>query len=265
MLARVHRPVRDERVASVPAPNDTGVDTLPVSEAFGATIQGEGPASGRRAAFVRLMGCNLSCTWCDSAWTWDAARADLRAETTHMTAADIAGRVVARVGPAGDPSGIVVLTGGEPLLHQDRPAWADALGMIERAGIPIHVETNGTIAPNRFTAETVDTFVVSPKLANAGPHRGRQRPTLAASWVALADAGRAHLKVVCVDAADVTRAVVLADALRWPRSRVWVMPEGTTAAKLEERWPVIAGAAAEVGVNASHRLHVLAWNDERGH
>jgi 7-carboxy-7-deazaguanine synthase len=53
---------------------------LVVSEVFGPTIQGEGPHAGQRAAFVRLGGCNLTCTWCDTAYTWDARRYDLRAE-----------------------------------------------------------------------------------------------------------------------------------------------------------------------------------------
>src|SRR5437764_321458 len=39
-------------------------DTLVVSEVFGPTAQGEGPALGRRCGFVRLGGCNLSCSWC---------------------------------------------------------------------------------------------------------------------------------------------------------------------------------------------------------
>jgi hypothetical protein len=50
-----------------------------------------------------------------------------------------------------------------------------------------------------------------------------------------------------------------------PRERIWVMPQGVTAAELEKRWPIVAAAAAQAGINASHRLHVLAWNDERGH
>ena len=54
--------------------------TLPLSEVFGPTFQGEGPHAGRRCAFVRLGGCNLSCEWCDTPYTWDATRYDLALE-----------------------------------------------------------------------------------------------------------------------------------------------------------------------------------------
>src|SRR5438046_10053865 len=35
------------------------------------TIQGEGPRLGRNTCFIRLAGCNLACSWCDTAYTWD--------------------------------------------------------------------------------------------------------------------------------------------------------------------------------------------------
>lgn len=44
---------------------------LVVNEIFGPTIQGEGPSSGRRCGFHRLGGCNLSCRWSDTPYTWD--------------------------------------------------------------------------------------------------------------------------------------------------------------------------------------------------
>ena len=66
---------------------------LPVSEVFGPTIQGEGPHAGRRVYFVRLGGCNLSCSWCDSAYTWDGETYDLREELTPSTALDVLARL----------------------------------------------------------------------------------------------------------------------------------------------------------------------------
>jgi hypothetical protein len=111
----------------------------------------------------------------------------------------------------------------------------------------------------------IDMFVVSPKLPNAGAHRGRQDPTLADGWSELARSGRAHLKVVCESVQDVAAAADLGRRLDWPLKQVWAMPEGVTEVTLGERWPAIASAAAEHGINATHRLHVLAWRDRRGH
>ncbi|RCV51919.1 7-carboxy-7-deazaguanine synthase QueE [Marinitenerispora sediminis] len=234
-----------------------GPATLPLAEAFGPTLQGEGPAAGRTAWFVRFGGCNLSCSWCDSAYTWDASRYQLREEIRHTPVADIA---------AGVPDGaLVVLTGGEPLLQQDSAAWLELLSGLRARGCTLHVETNGTIAPNADTRALVATFVVSPKLGNAGRHRGHQNPALHPGWAEAAGDGQAHLKVVCASDADVETAVGIARAHAWPSRQVWVMPEGTTVEALNARWPAVADAAARHGINASHRLHVLAWGDKRGH
>jgi 7-carboxy-7-deazaguanine synthase len=233
--------------------------TLPVAEVFGPTIQGEGPAAGRCATFVRLSGCNLSCRWCDTPYTWDAARFDVRGETEHLTAAEI----VHRVYDAG-AAPVVVLTGGEPLLQQDRPAWARLLAALSAARA-VHLETNGTIVPNGFTLAAMASVVVSPKLDHAGPHRGHQEPAMPPAWRdVIRDSSAVHLKIVCRDAADVAAAATLARDLGCPPERTWAMPEGDSTATLGARWRGIAEAAAAVGINATHRLHTLAWGAERG-
>ena len=53
---------------------------LLVAERFGVerpTFQGEGPSSGVPALFIRLSRCNLTCTWCDTPYTWDTSRFDV--------------------------------------------------------------------------------------------------------------------------------------------------------------------------------------------
>ena len=236
-------------------------DLLPISEVFGRTLQGEGPAAGQSAVFVRFMGCNLSCQWCDTAYTWDADRFDLRATTHWRTPNEVLTDIAKRAS-----SGVVVVTGGEPLLQQHHRAWSQFLAGLMYGGWRLHIETNGTQVPTKETLGAAEVICVSPKLPNAGEHRGHQDPTPRAEWVDLAHSHDClHLKVVCVDERDVERASWLARQLRWPSERVWVMPEGTTIDVLNHRWPVIAAAAARFGINATHRLHVLAWGDERGH
>ena len=249
------------------------VHTLPVSECFGPTIQGEGPAAGRLAVFIRFMGCNLSCSWCDTPYTWDARRHDLRAETTLMPAEAIADRV-AELADGRRP--IVVLTGGEPLLQLDQPGFVRLLellgdgrrGGLLGLGLAIHVETNGTVAPRPYLLHHARLIVLSPKLGHAGPHRGRQDPALHPAWLDLLRDhpwdGGVIAKIVVRGADDVTEVARLADEWGVPRDRVWVMPEGTSRAALDYRWPEVAEAATAHGVNATHRLHVLAWGDERG-
>ena len=46
---------------------------IPVMEVFGPTIQGEGAVMGQKTMFVRTAGCDYSCSWCDSKFTWDGS------------------------------------------------------------------------------------------------------------------------------------------------------------------------------------------------
>ena len=243
-----------EAILGLPAFRTEG--RLPLVEAFGPTIQGEGAAAGRLAAFVRFGGCNLACVWCDSAYTWDGSRFDLRDEITMLTA----GEVLARI----PEQGIVVITGGEPLLNQRNPAFVALLESLKEQGRELHIETNGTIVPNADVRRLIDVFIVSPKLPHAEAQTKRAQPVLAPGWAALHGTIDAHMKVVVITEDDVDRAVSIARESGWALDHVWVMPEGTEKAVLDERWPSVCEWATARGVNASHRLHVLSWGDERG-
>lgn len=101
--------------------------TYPVMELF-HTVQGEGLFSGQAACFIRLAGCDVGCAWCDVKESWDASAHPRR------SAADLAAEA------ASQPARIVVVTGGEPLMHDLRPL-TDAL---RARGLRTHLETSGT-------------------------------------------------------------------------------------------------------------------------
>ncbi len=101
--------------------------TLPVMEHF-YTLQGEGYHQGKAAYFVRLGGCNVGCVWCDvkESWSFDAH--------PHMSIEEIVGHIKKSNTP------MVVITGGEPLLHN-----LDALThAIISQGIATNIETSGS-------------------------------------------------------------------------------------------------------------------------
>ncbi|AEW92948.1 MULTISPECIES: 7-carboxy-7-deazaguanine synthase QueE [Streptomycetaceae] len=229
--------------------------TLVVAEVFGPTVQGEGPSTGRRAAFIRLGGCNLTCSWCDTPYTWDATRYDLRTQLTRQPTADIAARAL-----EGAPA-VVVITGGEPLLHQHQPGWLDLLDRLADAGVDIEIETNGTIAPTPLTTAWATRFNVSPKLASAGDRESRRIREDAIH--ALRDTGQATFKYVCASAEDVTETEKWVQALGIPPEQVWIMPRGTDAATIGRHLAVIADPAIRAGYNLTTRLHVLTWGNER--
>jgi 7-carboxy-7-deazaguanine synthase len=239
-----------------PAFTDSDAEVL-VSEQFGPTLQGEGPYAGQPVQFLRLGGCNLSCSWCDTPYTWDASRFDLRTELTKRAAAEVADKLI--------PGLPLVLSGGEPLLHQASPGLLYVLGAATGKGCDVHVETNGTIYPDQQMRATVTAFAVSPKMAHAGTHKRSQDPSLHPGWPKLVQwHPRAFLKVVVRDGAEVGRVAAWADEIHWPRRKVWVMPLGTTTSDLLAVWDEIASAAANARINATQRLHVLAWGDTKG-
>jgi 7-carboxy-7-deazaguanine synthase len=117
-----------------------------VSEIF-TSIEGEGLWAGTPAVFLRLSGCNLACSYCDTGY----ARAN--SETAVIYPERIAGdgvrvpnpmsadQVVDAVG--GRSAGALVLTGGEPLLQA---GFIRAVGReLRRMGYRLHLETNGTL------------------------------------------------------------------------------------------------------------------------
>jgi len=101
--------------------------SLRVHEIF-SSIQGESSFAGWPCAFLRLSGCNLACSWCDTVYAGDSS---------VLTPVSLA---VEKLLACGLP--LVELTGGEPLLQPETPRLAAALA---DAGLTVLVETNGSL------------------------------------------------------------------------------------------------------------------------
>lgn len=115
---------------------------LPVMESF-YTLQGEGFHQGKAAYFVRLGGCDVGCVWCDVKESWDANKHPLRTITDIVTEIKQT------------PARLVVITGGEPLMH-DLTALTDAL---KSNGLETNIETSGA----HPLSGTWDWICLSPK------------------------------------------------------------------------------------------------------
>lgn len=218
------------------------------------SIQGEGPTVGTPCVFLRLATCNLSCSWCDTRYTWDWSYYDADQEVLLLSAKEIEIRV--------DEFNCqhLVITGGEPMLQQ-RGLFPLVSSLVDR-GYYCEIETNGTIAPRDGMVESVSQWNVSPKINNSGNRRQiREVPKVLESFREL---DNAYFKFVVVHPTDVEEIRRFVSTYDIVAERVVLMPEGVTPGTLQRRGEWVAEACVEYGFRFSSRLHVQLWGAMRG-
>lgn len=218
------------------------------------SVQGEGIHAGRPAVFLRLALCNLSCSWCDTRYTWDWARHDQEEETVALPPAEVE-QAITRFGCRS-----LVVTGGEPLLQQGQ--LLPLLQRLKGSGFWIEVETNGTLLPDEGLSVLVDHWSVSPKLAGSGNSpSAREKPEAYRLFSRLASA---HFKFVVEGPDDVAEVGLLSARYGIPRDRVLLMPQAGEVEALLEKGRWLAGICVREGYLFSTRLQVLLWGNRRG-
>jgi organic radical activating enzyme len=118
---------------------------LPLAEIF-YSLQGEGARTGQATVFVRVAGCSLACSFCDT---------DFRVRR-EMSVVETVDEV------RGYGASWVCLTGGEPTMYNEVGGLCDRL---HDAGLRLQVETNGMFARPRWR---LDHVTVSPKETEGG-------------------------------------------------------------------------------------------------
>jgi 7-carboxy-7-deazaguanine synthase len=128
-----------------------------ITEIF-KSIQGEGTRAGAPCIFVRLTGCNLRCTWCDTAYAFHGGK--------KMTVDEVAARVdelAERVNGSPATVELVELTGGEPLLQQEIYPLAEKL---LASGYTVMIETSGERDVKQLPREVIK--IVDVKCPDSG-------------------------------------------------------------------------------------------------
>lgn len=115
----------------------------PVMESF-YTIQGEGKYQGHAAYFIRLGGCDVGCHWCDVKESWPVDTHPIKSVDTLLNEA------------LAFPGRLVVITGGEPLMHDLGPLTE----AFQAVGFRTHIETSGVC---ETLTGTWDWICFSPK------------------------------------------------------------------------------------------------------
>lgn len=268
--------------------------SVPVAEQF-SSIQGEGRYMGHPSIFLRTAGCNFLCGGEQAAAAYEdteheeqtRAMADTMADGGAAWVCDTISewmdgteRDVPELYDQWATNGFleklergshIVLTGGEPLLHQDD--LTDFLEYLGREGYEpfVEVETNGSIYPDEKFQTHVDQYNLSPKLSNAGLKRAvRYDPDVIGQFVTefmreSETAANADFKFVVGTRDD--WAEIESDFLEpfdIPAQNTFLMPAGGDQSELELTRQDVAELAIEHSVQFSERLQIVIWDEATG-
>ncbi|SER81089.1 7-carboxy-7-deazaguanine synthase QueE [Salipaludibacillus aurantiacus] len=238
---------------------------LPVLEVFGPTIQGEGMVVGQKTMFVRTAGCDYSCSWCDSAFTWDGSAKD---EIIQMTPEEVWERLNCLA--PGNFSHVTV-SGGNPALLKNLDGLLD---IFEANGVAAALETQGSVWQDWFLR--IQDLTLSPKPPSSLMKTNFE--VLDDIITRLMDAGRLanmSLKVVIFDDKDFNYAKDV--HLRYPAVPFYLQVgnddtatennENLTKKLLDKYEWLTDKTAADKDLNNVRvlpQLHTLLWGNKRG-
>jgi 7-carboxy-7-deazaguanine synthase len=206
-----------------------------VTEIF-KSIQGESTWAGLPCSFVRLSGCNLRCSWCDTAYGWDQG-----------TAQPIEA-IVAQINQ--HCTGLVEITGGEPLLQAETP---DLCRRLLDTGFTVLIETNGTLDISVLPEACIR--IMDVKCPSAGVHV----PFLADNLAHLAR--RDECKFVIANRGDFDFAADFASVHRlYEKCNAVIFSPVLTMLKPRDlaKWILDANIPVRLGP----QLHKVIWGEE---
>jgi organic radical activating enzyme len=233
---------------------DRGLErSIPVSEIF-YSIQGEGVNAGVPAVFLRTFLCNLTCEWCDTTYTWikqDEATDGINYNSFTQK------EIIAEIKKYNSKH--LVITGGEPLIHQTE--LGPILEALKDDSFFIEVETNASIIPSPDLLRLVDQFNASPKLSNSGITLGSRLRSDCLNI--LAASKKTWFKFVLCKEEDLEELEEVITRFDLPRDRVMLMAEGTDHETLIQRSRWIIDSCKRNGFRYSPRLQILLFGDKR--
>ena len=120
-----------------------------------SSINGEGTRAGQLAVFVRMQGCNLNCTYCDTKW---ANEADAK---FHWTSTEEILELLRSMEIKN-----VTITGGEPLLQEEIGELLEA--MAKEENLRVEIETNGSVPIDKYISNKNILITMDYKLPSSG-------------------------------------------------------------------------------------------------
>lgn len=209
--------------------------------------------AGVPSVFVRLAGCSLRCTWCDTKYAWDdKSGQDYRLE-----------KIIEEVDSY--KSRFVVITGGEPM---ESSPLGQLTKDLKKAGKHVTVETAGNIFNEALAC---DLMSISPKLSNSRPtdketaQRHEDRRLNIVELRKLLNHYDYQLKFVVESQDDMPEIKSLIKELgNVDEQKVMLMAQAVTREELLERSAMLAEMCRQSGFVFCQRLQVLLWPGQRG-
>lgn len=256
-----YTPTATERLALKIKP-----DMLKVSgDKVFASLQGEGVTAGSPSVFLRLHFCNLGCGrkkgWqCDTPYTWDTRRPEFWQEpedwSYEKAKMEIETAWKDKFGteiPSDQKR--VVVTGGEPMLQQDK--------IIELKNImpewKFEIETNGTIIPSDKLSDC--QFNCSPKLANSGNELSRRLKV--AALAKINSFKNSWFKFVVGKLSDIDEIAEFVRNIGLEDEKVLIMPEGITQEATEAHLRVVESEVLKRGWKVTKRNQLVWFGNKR--
>jgi 7-carboxy-7-deazaguanine synthase len=227
-----------------------------LSEIF-KSIQGEGRYAGVPSLFIRTIGCNLKCRWCDTLFTsW-------KPEKGSYSNLDVKNLI--KENPL---IRHIVLSGGEPCISN---RIEELIIIAKNNKKTITLETNGTVCLDESLMKMIDLVSISPKLRDSTPigtkyenihEKNRIKIDNFKKWMKYAQ--NYQLKFVVSKEEDFEEIESLLKELKPKKGSVCLMPEGINEEQLTKKRQMVAEYCAEHGYRYSDRLQIIIWGTKRG-
>ncbi|WP_122893557.1 7-carboxy-7-deazaguanine synthase QueE [Arcobacter peruensis] len=252
---------------------------LEINEIFGPTIQGEGKLVGTPSVFIRFGKCNFNCIGfdveyetpsgikkcgCDSFYAVDKEFKD--SWTNYKSYEEIVKEVDILTKQSSSLYKMdIVITGGEPLLYWNKDEFQKLLKHYIEEGHQVTIETNASLNLN-FTYDYQEKiiFSMSVKLSNSLESL-KKRVNYETLNKILTKTNDSYLKFV-IDTKIIENAKKEIETIldNIPKTQVYLMPLGDTAASINENCEEVIQMAIDYGYLYCDRLHIRVWDNKRG-
>lgn len=230
---------------------------LSVSEMFSETLQGEGIFIGQPATFLRLQGCHIGCSFCDSAQIWKSGHTFLISELLDKMSEF---KVVQRLFEGEH----LVITGGAPLLQEDRLLFLLDEFVERFEFVPyIEIENECTIDPSQRLINYISCWNNSPKLSNSHvefhkrfkPRAIKSVSSLDNSWFKFVISKEEEWK-------EIEQFFLMPRLIK--KEQIILMPKGWNQFELNETRLFVAEFAMQKNVRFSDRLQITLYDSRVG-